>query len=168
MAKRKSSSNRPGAKTKKNPQKAKGTSKSKKRAEKKRQEVQSEAKLIKGLDNVCSQLSVLDVSKQPSTSREGTAPKAPQSAADAFKKSPLKPEAINIKLVKSLKTLTCQDTAEQKEGSSFDKEESSDFYQRQWSEFKKYSRRQGKKLRISQRKQGKTYRLLQDLDNTET
>ena len=163
MAKRKAG----GFKTKKKRQKLKGSCGKKKAGGKRRhQEVQSEAKLIKGLDTICSQLSVLDVSKQPATSSEASRTSC-QSRAEAFKKSPLKPEAIDVKLVKSLKHLTCEETADDKEVPP-GTEESSDFYQRQWSEFKKYSRKQGKKLRISKRKHGKTYRLLQDLENSES
>lgn len=131
------------------------------------------AKLVKGLENICSQLATLGVSAdQPKASQSSSSHKAEPLSAEAFKKLSLGSGEINVKLIKSLKSLTCREEEEPSavssklEGlpvSAEVEESSSDFYKRQRQEYTKYSRRQGKKLRSSQRKEGKSYRILEDL-----
>ena len=132
---------------------------------------ETDVKLVKGLDNLCAQMASLGVSAGSFDSQKLDLAKDGGEAAveAAFKKLALNgsSDELDVKLVKSLKSLTCEEAPVKTEPKEEEEETSSEFYQRQRQEYTKYCRRQGKKLRNSRRKVGKSYKVLEDLRATD-
>ena len=131
---------------------------------------ETDVKLVKGLDNICAQIASLGVSAGSFDSQKLDLAKDGEAAVEAaFKKLALNgsSDELDVKLVKSLKSLTCEAPVKTEPKEEDQEETSAEFYKRQRQEYTKYCRRQGKKLRNSKRKVGKSYKVLEDLRATD-